>query len=67
MTGQTRQGATRATFTVDKQLLQLFDQLPPTEYRGKKMERLMRKEIVRHRLQDRVPDPVIEEALQVLD
>ena len=67
MTGQTRAGARRATFTVDTKVLTLFDQLPPTEYRGKKLERLMRKELVRHRLQDRVPDPVIEEALLVLD
>ena len=67
MTGQTRQGACRASFTVDKKLLEQFDALPPTEYRGVKIAKLMRRELVRHRLQDRVPDPVIEECLAVLD
>ena len=55
MAGKTRATAIRTTATIDRKLLALFDALPPKEYRGKKLERLMRAALVKAKLADRVP------------
>ena len=66
MPGQIRQGAKRVAVTIDMHVLEQFDALPPHGCRGQKLEKLMRAAVIRAKLHNKVPEPYIEEALQVL-